>query len=394
MKILMLHGHYSNTGGAEVVLKHQITRLRQRGHDVLLFCFGDQNIDEKNLVVVKEPQSEFLRYVYQFLINPAGYIRLRKTIRSFSPDVIHLHNIDRHILTFLMPVKNCKAVRSVHDFGMVCPSFWGVHKDDREICDQGIGFKCVRHRCLNPLQYPFYDYLFKIKHYFQKGRVHAYIVATQLMKSYMTSQGFKNVFVSPYFTEKRRDITESSLGRKILFVGSLEKNKGCESLLKAFRIVLQNIPNAELFIAGRGAEEGNLKKISRRLGIGANVHFVGNVPNDKMERYYIDSTVVAVPSLCMDNSPIVIYEAFSFGKPVVASDRGGIPELITNGYNGYLVEAGNPEEMAEAIMKIIGVKNDEFYRTMSRNVLGSSLKYSIDQYIDHLEAVYNKVISA
>lgn len=394
MKILMLHGHYSETGGAEVIINRQIAGLRRRGHDVLYFCFGDVNIHDKNRIVIKEPQSKLLRYMYQLFIHPRGVAELKKTIKSFSPDVIHLHNIDRHILTFLLPVNDCKTVRSVHDFGMVCPSFWGVHKDDRDVCEQGIGLKCVRHGCLNPLFYPLYYYLFKIKHGFQKKRVYGYIAATHLMKKYMERQGFGNIFVSPYFTDKRGSLTQNSMSRKILFVGKLEENKGCAGLLRAFKIVSEQIPDAVLSIVGSGAQEDGLKRLARSLNISAKVKFIGKVSNDDVGTYYRDTALVAVPSLCMDNSPIVIYEALSFGKPVVASKRGGIPELITNGYNGFLVDAGNPDQMAEAIMNLMDEKKEETYRIMSRNAFESSLNYTIDRCIDHLEAVYNQVVNA
>ncbi len=91
MKI-MVHDHYSDTGGAEVIINNQIIGLCERGHEVLLFCFGDKDIRENNLLVIKEPKSGFLRYVYQFLINPRGYLQLKKTIRSFKPEIIHFHS--------------------------------------------------------------------------------------------------------------------------------------------------------------------------------------------------------------------------------------------------------------------------------------------------------------
>lgn len=391
MKILMLHGHYSDIGGSEVVINHQITGLRKRGHEVLFFCFGNKDIDEKNLIVIKEPESNLLRYVYQFLMNPKGYAKLKQTIKSFNPDIIHLHNIDKHILTFLLPVRKYKSIRSIHDFGNICPSFWGIYKDDQKICEQGIGFKCIKHRCLNPFLYPFYYYLFKIKHYFQKRMVHGYIAASYLMKKYMEQQGFKNISVAPYFTNSSCESPGSSAGKHVLYVGKLEENKGCESLIKAFRIVVDHIPKAKLTIVGSGTQENKLKSLSRYLNISKDINFVGSVSNNEIAKYYRDSAVVVVPSICMDNSPIVIYEALSFGKPVVATNRGGIPELIKNGHNGFLVHANNPQEMADAIINVISEKNAESYKVIAGNAVASSLRYSLDKYIDNLEATYNKL---
>jgi glycosyltransferase involved in cell wall biosynthesis len=389
MKILMLHGHYSDIGGAEVFLNNQIIGLRERGHEVLLFCFGNKDIDEKNLIVIKEPKSNLIRYIYQFLINPKGYAKLRKTIKSFKPDVIHLHNIDKHILTFLLPVKNYKTFRTIYDFGIVCPSFWGIHKDDLKVCEQGISIKCIKHGCISPFLYPFYYYLFKIKHYFQKKRINGYTTATELLKNYMQNQGFKNIFVFPYFTTKHSYILENTMGKQILFVGRLEENKGCESLIRAFSIVNKNIPDATLTVVGTGLQESKLKNLSRSLNLAGNINFAGSVPNKEIAKYYLNSSVVVVPSICMDNSPIVIYEALSLGKPVIATNRGGNPELIKDGYNGFVVDANNLDEMAAAIVNLLNDK--KLYDTIADNAIVSSSQFDIGKYIDNLEMIYSKL---
>jgi glycosyltransferase involved in cell wall biosynthesis len=389
MKILMLHGNYSDTGGSEVVINNQITGLRERGHEVLLFCFGNKKIEEKNLIVIKEPKSNLIRYIYQFLINPKGYVKLRNTIKSFKPDIIHLHNIDKHILTFLLPVKKNKTIRSIHDFGIVCPYFWGIYKDDQKVCEQGIGLKCIKHKCLHPLRYPFYYYLFKMKHYFQKKRVNGYITATELLKNFMQDQGFKNIFVFPYFTTKNNYILENTMGKQILFVGRLEENKGCESLIRAFSLIHKNIPDAMLTIVGSGLQEIKLKSLSRSLNLAENINFAGSVPNIEIAKYYLNSSVVVVPSICMDNSPIVIYEALSFGKPVVATNRGGNPELIKDGYNGFVVDANNSDELAVAVVNLLNDK--KLYDTIAGNAIVSSAQFDIDKYIDNLEMIYSKL---
>lgn len=387
----MLHGHYSDTGGAEVIVNNQITGLCERRHEVLLFCFGDKDVREKNLIVIKEPKSGFLRYVYQFLINPGGYLQLKRTIKSFKPDIIHLHNIDKHVLTFLMPVKKYKTVRSIYDFGIVCPSFWGIHKDDQEVCEQGIGYKCINHGCIKLLSFPFYGYLYGIKHYFQKRRLHGYITATQLLKKYMENQGFKNIWAFPFFTMTHGNIEADYKGKRILFVGKLEENKGCESLIRALDIVLKDIPDVKLTIVGSGLQEAKLKDLSKTLNLDKNINFSGSVSNKEVARYYLDSSVVAVPSVCMENSPIVIYEALSFGKPVIASNRGGNPDLIQNGYNGFLVNANNPEELSAAIVRLLNEVNNEAYLKIANNALLSSRRYDMGKYIDNLEMIYRKL---
>lgn len=392
MKILMLHSHYSDIGGAEVMVNHQIAKLRERGHEVFYFAFGEKGIDEKNLTVIQEPQSRFLRYFHQFFIHPRGYAKLKEVIKTFNPDIVHLHNIDKHCLTFLLPISHHKTFRTIYDFGIVCPCGWGVHKDDLKVCRQGIGLKCIKHGCIHPLLYPLYRYLFQMKHHIQKRRVHGYATATELLKKYMQQQGFKNISVFPYFPPERITVLTSSVpAKKILFLGLLEKHKGCESLIRAFCIAVGDIPDATLTIVGSGSEQAQLKHLTRSLNVDGKVRFVGNVPHREIKKYYLETSVVVVPSIGMENSPIVAYEALSFGKPVIATHRGGNPELIQNGYNGFLVEANDAKQIADALVKILHDDNRDLYGMLAANAVESSRRYDIDKFVDHLEKAYSEL---
>ncbi len=147
----------------------------------------------------------------------------------------------------------------------------------------------------------------------------------------------------------------------------------------------------KLTIVGSGLQENKLKSLSRSLNLDSHINFTGSVPNKDVANYYLNSSIVVVPSTCMENSPIVIYEALSFGKPVIATNRGGNPDLIRNGYNGFLVNANNSEELADAVVKILHEKNVELYREIAENAFLSSKQYDINSYIDNLEMVYSKL---
>ncbi len=117
----MLHSAHSDSGGAEIVVTQQAQKLSERGHEILLFCYGEQNLKRKNLIIIKEPNFSFFRHLSKLLIHPGGYRTIKKAIKSFRPDIIHLNNINKYPLTFLLPMKYQKTLRSVHDYGIVCP---------------------------------------------------------------------------------------------------------------------------------------------------------------------------------------------------------------------------------------------------------------------------------
>jgi len=205
----------------------------------------------------------------------------------------------------------------------------------------------------------------------------------------MENQGFQNIFVHPYFTPKKIDALHKVKGKELLFVGQLEKNKGCEGLLMAFADIKKKEPSARLTILGSGSQESRLKEISEKSGL--DVRFIGKVLNKEVAKYYLSCSVVVVPSVWMENSPVVIYEALSFGKPVVTTDRGGNPELIEHGKNGFVVPANDSTGITKAVLKLLN--DDELYAKMAKNALNSSRKFDIEKYIDNLEKIYSGIIN-
>jgi len=173
-------------------------------------------------------------------------------------------------------------------------------------------------------------------------------------------------------------------------LGRLEKNKGAEYVLRALKEIIKGIPSVRLTILGSGPQEDSLKKLSKKLGLDKYVMFIKQVPNEEVEKYYLRSSIVVVPSVWMENSPVVIYEALSFGKPVITTNRGGNPELIENGKNGFVVNANDHVEIAKAAIKLLS--DNKLYGRMARNALISSRKFDINSYVDNLERIYYSLI--
>lgn len=126
-------------------------------------------------------------------------------------------------------------------------------------------------------------------------------------------------------------------------------NVGC--FLKAFRIIQDSCPEAELFVIGSGSEEKNLRRLSKELGL-QNVFFTGVIEHEKMPDYLAKADFLLNASN-IDNMPISILEAFSCGLPVISTNAGGIPYIVDDNRNGCLVRLNNHEAMAEKAIFLI-----------------------------------------
>jgi len=119
-----------------------------------------------------------------------------------------------------------------------------------------------------------------------------------------------------------------------------------EILLRALAFVGEE---TRLVVAGDGDQAGSLRELARELGVERRVTFTGLIANRDIAKIYEQVDVVVVPSIWPENSPVVITEAMAAGLPVVASDIGGIPELVEDGVTGFLVRPRDLRAMAERI---------------------------------------------
>jgi glycosyltransferase involved in cell wall biosynthesis len=138
----------------------------------------------------------------------------------------------------------------------------------------------------------------------------------------------------------------------VLYAGRLLRIKGVHHLLGAFLRVLARFPLARLLIVGDGEEGQDLQTSARRLGLGPRVAFLGSLPHEDVIRCMRAADVFVLPSL-VESFGIVLLEAMSCGLPVVASRVMGIPYLVEDGLNGFLVPPTDEEVLADRITALL-----------------------------------------
>lgn len=148
------------------------------------------------------------------------------------------------------------------------------------------------------------------------------------------------------------EMEERNSGHTILFVGRLVQQKGLEYLIRAMPKILKRFPSARLQMAGGGSYKKYLESLARKLEIACSLDFFGKVPRKRLCSLYANASVVVQPSV-YESCGIPVLEAMSMKKPVIGANTGGIAELIKNKENGLLVEPGNSEQLANAIITIL-----------------------------------------
>lgn len=172
----------------------------------------------------------------------------------------------------------------------------------------------------------------------------------------------------------------------ISFVGALSwkmKAEGVKILSKAFKEVLIEFPNSRLLIVGDGTYRYDIESLVKELGIESEVIFTGFVDNAFIP--LAASDIYAHISL-QEGFPLAVLEAMGLGKPVVASNTGGIPEVIINGENGILVES-NSEDISNSLIELINSKEKRCY--LGHNAKDTTFdKFTWSKITDNVLSIY------
>ena len=188
---------------------------------------------------------------------------------------------------------------------------------------------------------------------------------------------------------------EDGFGNKFIFlsVGHLNKGKGITYLLHAVSSLDEDIrKKCHFIIVGDGPEKANLTHEAAALNISDSITFTGRLVGDNLVNVFREADIFIHPSLS-EGRPTVINEAMASECAVIASNIDGIPEQVTDGYNGFLVDPGNPGQLADKIRQL--VEDENLMRTMGKN---SKRKISDDgitweNYARKVENVYTEVIN-
>jgi glycosyltransferase involved in cell wall biosynthesis len=231
-----------------------------------------------------------------------------------------------------------------------------------------------------------------------------FVAPSQFLKNKMVKRGIpiekisviRNSFNQTFLEVKKNEKFESGNKLKFINVGRLESVKGQKYLIEAFSKFINIYSNSHLTIIGEGSLERKLKDAAKNCGIENKIQFLGSIPHQNIPKYLALHDVYIQPSIVTDknaeeNSPISVLEAMAVGLPVVASNIGGLKEIIENKKNGFLV----PPESSDDIFKCMNlfIKNPKLIEEMgsyARNYVQNN--YSSVSQCQAMISLYEEII--
>jgi len=407
LKILLVHKFFHMTGGTEQYFRNLAAILEQRGHQTIPFALEHPNNPKtpyakyflENLDYRERSRTYAARNIFRILARTVYSWEARAKIEALigdtAPDVAHVQSIEHHIspsVLHSLRKYNVPIVQSVNHYKLVCASY-RLFIDREGVCERclyGKHYHVALTRCvkdslpasvLATLEMYVHGWL-KIYHL-----VDRFIVSSRFMETRLLEAGYPACKLVRLLNPL--DLTEYTpsydFGDYILYFGRLDPEKGVMTLVQA----MAQIPEIKLIIVGDGSQLEMIRNWVKDSGID-NIELVGPKWGEELKPYLAMARLVVVPSVWYEPSPMVIYQAFATGKPVIGSNTGGIPDLLTD-ETGLLFEAGNVEDL---VIKIVSLAfDDERLHSMGRAARRwAEVNLDPDCYYDTIMQLYAEVI--
>jgi glycosyltransferase involved in cell wall biosynthesis len=381
MRICFIHNLYKpfEKGGAENMVESLVSDLIKRGHNIFLITtkpyftkYKDKETDNiENELTVNRISSlyfylnkmpKFLRLIWHILhlINFINYFKIKRILKEIEPDIVFTHNlIGLGFMTACTINKlGYKYIHTLHDIQLLHPSGLLIHKEENKIDS-----------LLAKIYQIFTSKLFTNVDYVISPS--KWLLDLHVSKNFFRNSE-KKIIRNPVTTPVKNTVGNSVKNYKVfkfIYIGQMEEHKGILFLYTNINSFLQNSINISLDIIG----DGKLKKELESRNNNKNIHFHGYLPNKQARNLLAESNCLIVPSICYENSPMVIYEALSLHIPVIGSKIGGIIELFKNNQK-YLFKPGDEKDFYEKLNLIMKENNFNFEINLN----------SIDNYINKI----------
>ncbi|GAB3041875.1 glycosyltransferase [Spirosoma pulveris] len=349
MRILLIHTHYQFKGGEDAVFTQE-QALLEEDNEVKTLVFRNKSGWKGAL--------QFLLSVW----NPFAVASIKKRIRTFKPEVVHIHNW--HYASGPAIIRAAKrmgvpVVLTLHNYRLLCPS--GSLMNGSTIFTESMyanfPWKAVRLGVFRDSVIQTFWLAFVVWFHKKAGTwqlVDRYLVLTDFARTLYESSRLgidpSRFVIKPNFAQ-RPEQQQLSRDQHFLYIGRLSDEKGVNVLLSTFRNT-----GYSLSIAGDGPLLDLVEHVS---AVSSNIHYLGTLDKCAVQYAMQTCTALLFPSIWYETFGMVIIEAFALGCPVIASNIGSPIELVQNGINGLHFEAGNVDSLRNTLKLWVSLSQAE-----------------------------------
>ncbi len=383
MKILLVHNRYQQKGGEDSVVESEQKLLAENGMDVELLETNNDRI-----VGIKGKLDAALSAFY----SRSGVDMVRRAIERTRPDVMHVHNwfptLSPGIFWASKEMK-VPVVHTLHNYRLLCAkaSFYR----DGQVCEDCIGTRFrtsgIVHGCYRGSRSGTAVATAGMLFHWRRGTWHKavdkFIALSEFAKKKLVEGGLpeEKIIVKANCLDYDPGM-RSGDGGYFLYIGRLTEEKGVPTLLQCWK----NGPELPLLrVAGAGPLEEEVMEASKAL---RNLEWLGSRSGTEVLDLMGKAKALICPSVWYEGMPRVVIEAMAVGTPVIASDIGTYPEMITPGKNGMLFEAGQASAMHACLQEFIGYGDHFRWREQARNEFLAC--YSPEVNLRSLQAIYEQ----
>lgn len=409
LTILSASRFYFDRGGAQACYMALGRLLREYGHNVI--PFAGRHLDNEPTQYDRYFVDRYAEYdlpnltLWQKLAAGAKAVyaldvmhAIEHITRDVRIDIADVHNIFYQLTPSLFrPLHKAgiPIVHHLHDYAMFCAN--GVMETHGEVCERCRGhryYNAIRHKCYHGsvgattvavASKVFNNFFGLYDPYISK-----YIVTSQFQRELMVRWGLPGdrMVVIPLFFDGTTypEIDDCTEKKRVVFFGEMKRRKGPQVLYEAAKY----FPDHEFLFIGDGPMRAVLAERVAKEGT-RNVLFSDFLRKEELFGIVQGAACTVMPSVFYESFGRVIIESFYYGKPVIASRIGSIPEVIQDGINGYLFQPGDSHDLVAKLTLVL--KDDEKRAEMGRNARHAiKEKYSKELYYERLMTVYKEVL--
>jgi glycosyltransferase involved in cell wall biosynthesis len=370
MRVLQIHKFFYPHAGSETVFFHTRDLLMCHGHEVIDFAmehprnaesaWADYFAPRRDYTDVARPRRRRAGDALASVYSVAARKQLQRLLTQVKPDVAHMHII-YHQLTLsvvdLLASSGIPMVMTLHDYKIGCPAYV-LYRDGQPCrdCTGGHVYNAIRHKCIKgsrpaSVLAALEATVVRWGHKYEK--VDAYVCPSAFAGDVAVEAGIPRgrIHVIPNFLpgpEVGVPVEALAAEPRFFFAGRLEEVKGVGDLLEAFGGADSSL--GTLVIAGAGgALEPEVRKAAQEM---PNIEYLGRLTRQGVRDELRRARAAVLVSRWDENNPMSVLEARAAGVPVITSDRGGLPEMVTDGVDGRVVRAGDVQGLRQAIRSL------------------------------------------